>query len=630
MKTIFNNIKKAGVCCTLLSALLLSSCIKLDRQPLDALTASTFFNTAADLRSYVNSMYNSRLPVYSYTAGTGNSNALLDLGSDFLIFSADITAGLNQVSATGVAGTENTSWSSGYSRVRQDNYFLKYALEKAEKTPNASHYIGEGYFFRALDYFALLTTFGDLPLITESLTEADEDKLYIPRASRNEVAKLIISDLNEAIERLYWKGEGEAVAGRINKESAIVLKARVALFEGTWERYHSKRGSKFAVAGKDGKEFLEMIEPAMNQLISRQGARIFKSGEEPYNQLFAQKDAATVDGAFFYRVYDASKLSQSHNFFGKIADFGPSITNNLVDLYLHNDGSPQNLSGTYSTLNTLSETLDPRFKQTVWTPNRGPLGKLEGRSINPNLRYPIVAPVLSAGGGYTSTGYRIFKGAIFNAAEFQKGETDDILIRYEEGLLALAEAKAVLGTISQSDLDKSVNVLRERVGMTPMKLSYVNGLSNAIYKEANGFDLSESNIVNEIRRERAVELALEGFRLNDIKRWALFDKVVNGYKPQGAQLQEFATYFNNEGSLVADGFNTSGITFPLYQVGAAGNVSSFNNGRINPYFKSIQFQDGGQGFFINKDRDYLSFVPLSQIQLYETKGVTLAQNPGWN
>ncbi|WP_316794221.1 RagB/SusD family nutrient uptake outer membrane protein [Pedobacter frigoris] len=631
MKTIFNKIWRKGMYVFLLTTIFITSCKKLDKQPLDALTSSTFFNTAADLRTYVNSMYNNRLPVYQYTAGTGNSNALLDNGSDFMIFSADITGGLNQVGATGTAGTENGTWSTGYTRIRQDNYFLKYALEKAEKTPNADHYIGEGYFFRAMDYFALLNSFGDVPIILEPLTEADVEKMYVPRSSRNEVAKQILKDLDLAIQKLYWKGTGEAVAGRVNKEAAIVLKARVALFEGTWEYYHSRRSTQFAVAGKDGREFLEMIEPAMNELISRQGTRIFKTGDEPYNQLFAQKDASSVDGVFLYRVYDGVKLNVSHNFFSKITDFGPSITDHLVDIYLNKDGSPQNISDPYTTLNTLSQNLDPRFRQTIWTPDRGPLGKLKGRELNANLRYPIVAPILSTGGGFTSTGYRTFKGAVLEASEFNKGETDDILIRYEEGLLALAEAKAILGTITQADLDKTVNVLRGRVGMANMTLSAVNGFPISIYKEENGFDLTESRIVNEIRRERGVELALEGFRSGDIRRWAIFEKVINGYKPKGAQLQEFLDYYNDPAKLTADGFNVAGLSFPLLRnTGSTGNVSAFPDGRINPYFKSPQFQTAGQGFFINRDRDYLTFVPLSQIQLYKVKGTTLTQNPGWN
>jgi hypothetical protein len=617
-----------------LVAVIFSACKKdfLDRNPLDALSAKTFFNTAADVRTYVNSMYDTRFPVYKYTAGVNNNNARLDLGSDFLIISADVTGSLNQISATGVAGAENASWSTGYARIRQDNYLLSYAPNKVEKTAAAAHYIGEGYFFRAWDYFNLLKTFGDVPLITELVSDTSISELYAPRTSRNEVAKQIIRDLDSAISKLYWKGEGEAVAGRVNKESAIVFKARVALYEGSWEYYHGKKGSPFAVPGKDGKEFLQMIEPAVQQLIDHQGTKIFKKGTEPYNQLFAQSDMSVVDGAFLYRVYDASKLNVSHSFYLKVTDAGPSITDHLADLYLNKDGTPQIIPTPYPSLDTLSQQLDPRFRQTIWTPDRGPLGKVPGRGQDANLRYPIIAPILSATAGYTSTGYRIWKGAVLNTGEAIKGETDDLFIRYAEGLLDYAEAKAILGTITQADLDETVNVLRDRVGMAHMDLAQVASFPDSIYSPALGFTPGEPNIVNEIRRERSVELALEGFRLDDIKRWAVYENVINGYLPKGAQLQEFLDYFNNPSALTADGFNTSGLVFPLlYTSGPKKNVAAFpESGRINPYFKSPQFQPGGQGFFINKDRDYLSYIPLSQIQLYkEEANVTLTQNPGW-
>ncbi|WP_316843814.1 RagB/SusD family nutrient uptake outer membrane protein [Pedobacter psychrodurus] len=612
---------------------LFTACKKnfLDTTPPDRVVPENFFNSASDLRIYLNSMYESRLPVYN--AQTNVNNVLLDLQSDVLINSNVITGSLNQVSATGVAGNGGggDAWATGYSRIRQDNYLLHYALPKVEKTPASAHYLSEAYFFRALDYFTLLKQYGDLPIVTDLIAYDDNGQLYTPRNSRYDVAKQIIKDLDLAIAGLYAKGQGEAAAGRVNKESAIVLKSRVALYEGTWEYYHGKKGSPFAVAGKDGREFLEMVEPAMQQLIATQGTRIFRTGTEPYNQLFAQNDLSNVDGVFWYRVYDPTKTTFSHNFYVKVIDNAASITDHLVDQYLNKDGSPQVVPNSYGELNTLSTNLDPRFRQTIWTPDRGPAAKIPGRDqFSLNLRYPVIAPVLSIGTNFISTGYRNWKGAVLTSVLAGR-DVDEIFIRYEEGLLNLAEAKAILGTITQADLDKTVNVIRSRVGMANMNLATVAGFPLSAYKEELGFSPSESNIVNEIRRERTVELALEGFRLDDLKRWSVYEKVVNGYTPRGAQLQEFLTYFNDRTKLIADGFDVGGITFPLLNTsGGNANVAAFaNTGRINPYFKSSQFQQGAQGFFIDPSRDYLTFVPLSQIQLYKAENVVLTQNPGW-
>lgn len=612
---------------------LFAACKKdfLSTTPQDKVLPEIYFNSASDLKIYLNSMYETRLPVYN--AQTNVDNSRLDVGSDVLISSNIVTASLNQISATGIAGTNGDAWATGFNRIRQDNYLLHYALPKVEKTPASAHYLGEAYFFRALDYFALLKQYGDLPILTDIFSEEDVVNLYKPRQSRNEVAKQIIKDLDLAIAGLYAKGQGEAVAGRINKESAIVLKSRVALYEGSWEYYHGKKGTPFAVVGKDGREFLELIEPTIQQLINMQGSRIFRTGTEPYNQLFAQNDMSTVDGVFWYRVYDPTKTSFAHAFYLKVNDSGPAITDHLVDQYLNKDGSPQPVSGVYPELNTLSSQLDPRFRQTVYTPDRGPAGKIPGREFaTPNLRYPIIAPILSASTNFNSTGYRTWKGAVLTSTLPSRNDADEIFIRYEEGLLNLAEAKAILGTITQTDLDKTVNVIRGRVAMANMNLAAVGAFPLSAYREELGFAPAEANIVNEIRRERTIELALEGFRLDDIKRWAVFEKTVNGYIPKGAQLQEFVAYFNDASKLTADGFSTSGVNFPLLNTsGANSNVASFPaSGRINPYFRSPQFQQGAQGFYIDPNRDYLTFVPISQIQLYKSQAnVTLTQNPGW-
>lgn len=626
-----------------------TSCSKdfLNREPLTSVNANNFFKTASDLQIYTNGFYSKLAPQYNTMSGSGtvsggNSNLGLDLNTDVMVMQATVTSSLNRWGASSTPAETNSAWNNGYAAIRNDNYFLYYANLNAEKTEAANHYIGEGYFFRAWDYFNLLQTFGGVPIVTELLTDQDFDKLYKPRVSRYEVTKQIMSDIDSAISRLHWKGEGQAAsAGRLNKESALAFKARVALFEGTWEYYHNKKGSAFAVAGKNGSEFLQLVEPTVNMIISRQGSKIFTMGGDKlmaYNQLFAQKDASAIDGVFLYKVYDASKLTQSHNFFFKIKDFGHSITNHLVDVYLKKDGTPQLIGDTYSqTLNQLGESLDPRFKQTIWTPDRGPQNQLPGRGGDGDpFRYPFIAHQAPYTEGYTSTGYRNFKGAVF-AQEATKGETDDILIRFEEPLLALVEAKAILGTITQGDLDKTVNVIRARVGMIPMQINAGVGF---VYNEEYGFDKSESTIVNEIRRERMVELALEGFRLNDLKRWAVYDKVINGYQPKGALLQEFLDYYNRTAEQVAldkandpvrySQIRKDGYLLDEFKLNVGTNVARFPNGRINPWFKIADFGLGGRGLFIEKTRDYLSAIPLQQIKLYQLNGGTLDQNPGWN
>lgn len=630
--------------------MILAACKKdfLDKSPLDSVSSNNFFKTPSDLQIYVNGFYGRLAPQYNTLGGTGttsggNSNLALDANTDMMIVQTTVTGSLYRWDIASVAPESNSSWSGGYTNIRSDNYFLHHANLNAEKTDAAAHYIGEGYFFRAWDYFSLLKNFGGVPIITELLTDADLEKLYIPRASRYEVAKQIIADLDLAIAKLNWKGEGQAaIAGRINKEAALTLKARVALYEGTWEYYHGKKSSPYAMTGKDGVEFLQMIEPTVMQIINRHGTKIFTAAGDKsiaYNQLFAQKNASNIDGIFVYKVYDAALLALSHNFFFKILDSGPSITDHLTDTYLNKDGTPQVFPATYtSSLNQLGTTLDPRFKQTIWTPDRGPQNQLQGRGGDGDpFRYPIIAsqaPYTSI--GFTSTGYRNFKGAVL-AQEANKGETDDILMRYEESLLALAEAKAILGTITQADIDKTVNLIRSRVGMASLNMSAIPA---GTYREDLGFDPNSTPVLNEIRRERTVEFALEGFRLDDLKRWAVYEKVINGYQPKGALLQEFLDYYNRTPAQVAldngsdptlySQIRKDGYVLNQFSLAIGNNVDRFANGRINPWFKIADFKAGGRGLYINPARDYLSALPLQQIKLYQANGATLSQNPGWN
>ena len=615
----------------LLIAILIMACDDsfLDTAPLDALSEETFFNGAADLKTYINGEY-ANLPRSDYGAGlAGFSNVDLDANSDVMIFQSSITGNLNRISASGVASATSNAWNTGYDRIRRVNYFLG-NLDKIDRTDAiANQYIGEGYFFRAWHYFSLLQNFGGVPYITEALNIDDEEELFRDRDSRHIVAMNILTDLDEAIANLEWKGEGAAgESGRVNKEAAIVFKARVALYEGTWEHYHAANGTPFRVEGNNGNDLLALIEPAINILIEKQGATIFREGgplNEPYNQLQAQNDASNTDGVFLYRVYDPVLLGRSHNFYAKADATGYAITKRLVDLYLDKNGVPQSLSTeSFANLTEMGQNLEPRFRQTIWTPDRGPMTDIIGRTAQTSfsLRYPLIRP--GVGDTFTSTGIRNWKGAVLDAAQYRFGEVDEVFIRYAIGLLALAEAKAILGTITQADIDKTVNVLRSRVGTPAMNLSTLEAWA-IIYDEKEGFDASASNIINEIRRERSIELALEGFRLDDLKRWAVYDKVINGYKPTGVGIQEFVDYFNTPENTAADGWNNN--VDPSFIIGVDTDVTS--EGLINPYFKDTQFDPSGDGFYIDPNRDYLNFLPVGQIDLYRKNGYTLQQNPGW-
>jgi hypothetical protein len=611
----------------------------LERKPMDAITDASFWKSSNDLKSFANGFYRI-FPRYigdnvpGFNGGVGGHNGNLDLASDIQA-SGNPNAALMQLQNSGQAPVSDNNWNNGYNWIRQINYFLENSVKVLPRVEAVNQYTGEAYFFRAWVYFGLLQRFGGVPYITKTLNVGSEVELYKTRDSRYDVAKWIIQDLDSAITKLNWKGTGSATeAGRVTKEAAIVMKSRVALYEGTWERYHS--GDEFGVQGKNGIEFLQLIEPSILPLISRQGQKIFIQGgplNEPYNQLLSQLDASKTDGVYLYRVYD-NTLIGGHSFYEKILNAN-GYTDNLVNSYLDKDGNPRQISTLPiddKSLYSLARNLDPRFKQTIWTPDKGPMSKLvstltDGTGIYPS-RYPSIST--TQGQHPVNTGYNNWKGAILNKNELRNGGTDDVLVRYEEGLLNLAEAKAILGTLTQADIDKTVNLIRSRVNMASMLLSNVNSWPKSVYPSNLGFDQTEANIVNEIRRERLIELVAEGFRPHDLKRWAVFEKVINGYKPKGAHIDQFLKYYNNVDSLLKDGYTAAAAAKLKLTVGTAGKLDVDANGYLNPYYLIPEFKAGGVGYYVNPKRDYLSPIPKGQIDLYKEKaGVILQQNPSW-
>lgn len=604
----------------------LSSCSNfLDRYPLDEMSDKDYFTQETDLKYYMNGLY---------------GNLMRDPGSFRYVnlnSANDDWAGVNpstvlmQHSNSGLAQERDDSWNSSYDYIRKVNYFIQNAYRVPVMTAVGKHYLGEGYYCRAYEYFELLKNFGGVPYISKVLN-VDSEELYTPRCSRKELAEKIIADLDSAAIYCDWKGEGEAVSGRINKGAALVLQSRVALFEGSWEYYHGKKGTDFKVEGSDGMKFLEKAVEAGEKLIEKYGTNIYKgSAGNEYYDYFIQKDYETINGAFFYKAYERGTgitNSWGQNY-GAGGDGG--FTKSAVDAYVMADGKPLGVSAITLDNETMDEICakkDPRLGQTMWYPARGRFYDVMNGMIHAyKTKYPGL--IQNQQRNPTYTGYRQWKGISCDPSEygFNNGTIDDLMIRYEEGLLNYAEAKAIIGNIEQGDLDKTVNVLRSRVGLPGMELSEVNSW-NINYDKRNGYDPSAPNILNEIRRERRVELMLEGLRLLDIKRWAMLDDVFNGWKPVGAFAKEYTDYWNNPAKLQEDGFDWKKPNEVMLTKGK--NYDTIG-GYINPFYKNADFKENsGRGYYVDPNRDYLKSIPKEEITLYQDKGnVLLEQNPGW-
>ncbi|WP_297089349.1 RagB/SusD family nutrient uptake outer membrane protein [uncultured Draconibacterium sp.] len=546
----------------------------LERTPLDQISEPEFWKTASDLKLYSNWFYN-KLPGW---AGVGNGfSANPDNGTDVSLYTT-VPDGLNGNNTVPTAAS-GTIWS--WDEVRRANYFLANVSKAEGDEASINQYTGEGYFFRAYFYYELLNRYGALPIIDKYIDNTDTDYLYAARGPRNEVADFILADLDMAISLLKTKGDlsGEP---RVSKEVAQLFKARVALFEGTWEKYHA--GTEFGVSGSDGSAYLQQAADASKAVIDGGAFSLHAD----YGSIFNQTDLSGNKEVMLWRQYDYITYGRSY---GNDSQYFPNrsgYTRFAVRSYLCKDGLPVSVSPLYKgdeMLDSLEINRDPRLAATVMVP-----GDIEIINSNGDTVFFSV-PELS-GNGMCPTAYETQKYRILNVDEELNNVSKDlakISFRYAEALLIYAEAKAELGTVSQGDLDVSINKLRDRVGMPHLTMASITA-----DPEWPDYGYTLTDVLYEIRRERSVELLGEGFRSDDLRRWRAHNLFV-GKRPRGAFYEDILKNANNK-------------------------LTSDEEGYLDPYQGAIP-----TGYGFNPSRDYLSALPSDELVLNEN----LTQNPGW-
>lgn len=463
----------------------------LDRFPKDSFSEPTFFKTENDLIYYANQFYGS-LPVQRMDNDNNSDNMVPQNINTFL-------AGTYTVPGSG------GGWASGdWANIRSCNYFLEH-YPRAE-TSFKERYAGEVRFFRALFYWYKVVNFGDVPLLLKALDDNSEE-LYGPREKREKVMdEVVLEDLKFAVANLPEKNQ--AAAGRLHKDAARALMSRICLWEGTYRKYRNIEGAD---------TYLDACVKASEELMDA-GYDIYSTGntDEDYRNLFIQKDLRSNPEAIFYRAYITDK--NTHNYTRQASENNTGMSKDFVDSYLFlDDGKPIGLtSHPYddSTPAKECEGRDPRYTQTIATP--GFIMTLPDLAVN----LPAI------GTSRTSTGYWNIKGRSSDLAQFNtdKSDLDLFIFRYAEVLLNYAEAKYELtGSLTIAELDKSINLIRDRVGM-PHLTTNPDADPNAV-----NYGYTVAPLLYEIRRERRIELVGEGFRFNDIIRWKA-GKLIEGVK----------------------------------------------------------------------------------------------------
>jgi hypothetical protein len=565
----------------------------LEKTPKDQVSDPDFWQSQGDLELYLNGLYDI-LPGWN----TDGSAPSADLGTDIVVEAprwwggsyTKVLDGTVNVPASSAQFKVNTDWPPiasiptylggwDWRYIRMVNYFLENAT-RVKTGSMVDHYIGEAHFFRAWFYFFLLRDFGELPIITKVVGPDDEDLLNGPRKSRSEVADFIISDLDIAISKM--KIGSQAGVSRLNKDIASLFKARVCLYEGTWEKYH--KGTVFE--GKtDGSAYLAKAATAAKSVMDGGNYSIVTGNvDNAYYNLFVQTDYRQNKEVLLYKHYNAFTHGQGNSLWNWPSTQG--ATREMTKNYLCTDGLPIAVSPLFkgdSLFSVLQVNRDPRLNQSLIVPGELNYVALNGSQVLFTLPFMDDCP----------TGYELEKWRIKTLDPLRTNQrTWDIgyiIFRYAEALLIYAEAKAELNQLTQADVDLTINKLRARVGMPNLVISSIRTDPNW---PKYGYTLPD--YLYEIRRERVVELFGEGFRFDDLMRWRAHNIFV-GKRPTGVAYSDIKS------------------KYPNVVVNAQGFVDPFKT-----YLRT-----GAYGF--KPEKDYLRPLPLDELTLNKN----LKQNPGW-
>lgn len=500
-------------------------CQDMDLVPKDSMSDPNYWKTPKDFKIALNTLYNNALQ------GFLNYNTDLDSDIAYALGANDVSNG------TWIATDDDINWKNGFENLRQANMIIQKAADYAGDKRDIEVYEAEARFFRVYIYWHLILKFNDVPLITKVLDVTDPE-INGKRDSRAIVEDFILNELDEIKNKLPLKKNlaGEDV-GRITHGAALALKARVALFAGTWAKYHGTR--------PDFNQLLDQAISASNDVIDSEEYSLFEGkGAESYRYTFIEAGDDSSEDILSSRYY---RDIRTHNASSHFAwGFSGTPTKQLADMYLcKSTGLPISKPGSgfvgYQKIEDEFKDRDPRMLQTFLIP--GAVYNNFEQTGN-NL---VCTPEFSTR-PETRTGYKLWKFMGEKKGTDTQADYDYHIIRYAEVLLILAEATFEKnGAIDNSILNKTINVIRNREGVK------MPALTNE-FVTANGLDM-----LTEIRRERTIELAFEGFRRNDLRRWKIAETVlpkdIKGIKYKGTEYESLNVLNNgNPGLVDSDGF----------------------------------------------------------------------------
>lgn len=624
----------------------------LDRKPLSQVTPEAYFNNGSQLSSYTLNLYDLIFVTHDDSMG---------------IFMQD-----NDTDNQARRNESDNIWIPGFKKVPNQavywkwkninsiNYFLsqvmpKYNANKIEGSKaEINQAIGEAYFLRAYEYYKKLTSIGDFPIIKEVLPDDKTELIkFSKRSPRNQVARFILEDLDEAIK--YLNPNPVANKNRISREVAQLFKSRVALNEGTWLKYH--KGTAFVPGGpgwpgkaedvnypngydEEIKFFLTQAKDEAKKVIesvhltpSTHKVRNLEVAENPYYMMFADTNMAGYDEVLLWRSYNQNlAVSHATQVFIRLGSQS-GYTQGLVSSYLRKNGMP-----IYTDEESLEADKDPKKLASNLASKRDEriamFIKKRGDVFNTANKYNIFyLPRFSEGANLSATGYEIRKGLgidpIPQERRDNRSENGSLLFRGTEAYLNYIEAQYELdGNVSAESADYWLK-LRQRAGIrgdyrvTDAKTDLDREDDFAVYSKGEKVSVTLYNI----RRERRCELVAEGFRMNDLKRWRALDQVKN-YQVRGIRLWAWL-----QGNVLSANEKKNFSDLRYAPNSDSPNISSPDFGE---YFLPYKIKSDNRFYngYTWVKAHYYEPIAFEELQLASPDGnpahSAIYQNPGWS
>lgn len=562
----------------------------IDLKPLDSFSDESYWTSVDDLRGYANRFYTN-------LSGPSSSG---DQQSDNRV-PGSYDAWLYNEYLVEQAGDWN------WENIRNLNFFMARYQRVTGSEADINAQVAVIRFFRALDYFGKIKSYGDVPWYEKDLTDADEEELFKARDNRDMILGKVIEDLEFAIQ---WLPEpNAAVECALHKDAARTQLSRVCLYYGTFKKYHNISTSPTSqeLLQKAASNALAVMNTGRYEIVKGQdagcGQKAFEGYPLYYQNQFVQEDLSGNKEAIMYRKYVLGTLTH-----GTGRNQGVGYSKDFAESFLCKDGKPIGVSELYQGDETLDQEMmnrDPRMYNIIDNVHRPytvqPDGTIE---INESMYDATAsAPDVSAAGSVT--GYANVKYSSADPTQWTANATtyDWFVYRYAEVLLNYAEAMYELGQMNQDVLDKTINLLRDRVEMPHLTMNV--GFTDPNWPD---YGYNVDPLLQEIRRERRIELVAEGFRYDDIIRWKAVKLYENPKTVLGMRVTDKVIGLYTEGTFGGD----KGRTLVEYE----------GKTYIRPYTKDLN--DAGRKWAAD-DKRFLN--PISKNVMLINPNIT--QNPGW-